>query len=322
MKKALRDFPVKKGVPYLLFKIAAFLVLACIVDYLIGGIFNHFYFKQSSGWEYRTKYSVEETKADILIFGASRAQQQYNPVYFEEGLNKTCYNVGRDGEPIFYYYGVLQGVLKRYAPEMIILDIENGVFKKSQDSYDRLSVLLPFYKDHPEMRKTIELRGPFEKFKLQSQVYPYNSLLFKIAMGNVPGSKKKNEDIKGYLPLNRSLDEPTRPVDLSATYEIDTVKLSCYKDFIKECIQANVTLYIVCSPYYINATGTDTSMTLAKNIAAEYKIGFIDFARDEYFLKSPGLFDDTVHVNREGAKIFSNRLVDSILARSKVVPGR
>ena len=92
---------------YLLLKIAAFGVLAFVIDFIVGGILSHFYLKQKSGWEYKTKYSIEETKADILIFGASRAQQQYNPLFFEERLYQSSYNVGRDGEPIFYHYGVL-----------------------------------------------------------------------------------------------------------------------------------------------------------------------------------------------------------------------
>lgn len=75
----------EKGFRYLLFNIAAFLLLAFVLDFIIGSVFEYMYHKQSSGWEYRTKYSVEDTKADILIFGASRAQQQYNPLFLKSG---------------------------------------------------------------------------------------------------------------------------------------------------------------------------------------------------------------------------------------------
>jgi hypothetical protein len=322
MASAFKNISIKKGYQYLLLKLAAFLIIVFILDFIIGGLFNHFYFKQSSGWEYRTKYSIEDTRADILIFGASRAQQQYNPVFFEDRLRQTCYNVGRDGEPVFYYYAVLKGILKRYEPKMIILDIENEVFKESQHSYDRIAVLLPFYKNHPEMRSIIELRGPYEKFKLQSRVYPYNSLLFKIAMGNTKLSKKRNEDIKGYLPLTRALDEPIRMVDISKKYDIDSNKVNCYKSFIQDCKKANVKLYIVCSPYFIQSTGTDRSMALAKEIARENRIDFVDFSKDEVFLNDSRLFDDTVHVNVAGAKIFSNKLIDTIILKGNNQGGK
>ena len=78
---------------------------------------------------------------------------------------------------------------------MIILDTENEVFKEDQSSYDQISVLMPFYKNHTKLHSIIEQKGPFEKFKLQSYVYPYNLKLFKIAIGNTEFNKKRNIDI-------------------------------------------------------------------------------------------------------------------------------
>lgn len=314
MKQALKNMWTIKGYRMLLIKLAAFLVLFAALDFAMGGILKQLYFKQRSGWEYRTKYSIEDTKADILIFGASRAQQQYNPVYFEERLNQTCYNVGRDGEPIFYFYGVLKAVLKRYTPKTIILDVENKVFKASQSSYDRLAVLLPFYKDHPEMRPVIELRSDYEKYKLLSGIYPYNSMLFKLVVGNLKPAKK-GDDIQGYVPLKRALHEPIRTVDFRVGYDLDSNKINTYKAFIKDCLDANIKLYLVCSPHFINAIGADTSMVLAKQIAAEKNICFIDFSKDQRYLSNSALFDDTVHVNTVGSKIFSNQLIDTLLLK-------
>lgn len=216
----------------------------------------------------------------------------------------------------FYYYAVLKAILSRYTPKMIILDVENQVFKESRSSYDRLSVLLPFYKDHPEMRSIIELRGPYEKFKLHSRIYPYNSMIFKIAMGNSGLRSKANEDIKGYVPLTRSLNEPIRPVDLSVDYALDSNKFNCYKAFINDCAAAGVKLYLVCPPYFIKGIGNDKSMTIAKDIAYKKKLDFIDFAKDEFFLKDSRLFDDTVHLNYKGVTIFTNRLIDTLITKN------
>jgi hypothetical protein len=316
MIKLVKKILIKQGYFYLFFKVGVFLMLAFFFDFILGSFLSKFYFKQTSGWEYRTKYSIEDTKADILVFGASRAQQQYNPLFFEERLHQTCYNVGRDGQPIFYYYAVLKSIVKRYTPKMIILDIENEVFKEDQSSYDRISVLLPFYKNHPELHSIIEQKGPFEKFKLQSYVYPYNSMLFKIAIGNTEFNKKRNIDINGYVPLTRVLDEQIRNVDLSKKYVIDSIKINLYQSFINECLRANIKLYIVCSPYFFNSIGSDTSMQLATEIAKRNNIDYFDFSKDKLFLNNSKFFDDTVHVNVEGSKIFTNKLIDSIILKS------
>lgn len=302
----------RNGYKFLLAKICMFILFLFAADFLVGAILSTLYRKQTSGWDYRTKYSIEDTKADILIFGASRAQQQYNPVYFENRLHQSCYNVGRDGQPLFYSYSVFRSVLERYNPKMIIFDFEKRLFVKSESSYDRISLLLPFYKNHPEMHSVLELRSPFEKLKLLSKTYPYNSLLFKLILGNLEGNKK-DEDILGYVPLKGSLNEPLRTVDLSERYPIDTTKVNLFRILIEDCKKRNIKLYIVCPPYYFNSVGSDTSLVMGKEIAIKNNLTFFDFAKDSFFLKNPQLFDDTVHVNFTGSKLFTNRLIDSII---------
>ena len=302
---------------YHLLQIFLFVALLITADFITGSVLKYFYHRQSGGWDYRTKYSIEDTKAAVLIFGASRAQHQYNPTYVEDSLQLTCYNVGRDGMPFFYHYAVLQAVLKRYTPKVIVLDCEYAVLQLHESSYERIACLLPFYKSHPEMRHVIELRGLFEKYKLLSFTYPYNSLIFKIADGNRPSAKKKHEDIKGYVPLTGSLNEPIKTIDYTKPYQLDPVKVNMLQSFISDCKKRNIKLFLVCPPYYINPIGTDYSLTITKKIAAENKVDFLDYSKEELFLTSPQLFDDTVHVNNNGSKIFTSMLAADIKKKLK-----
>lgn len=302
----------KKMIPGYLFQVILFLALLFIADFVVGKVLRHFYRRQSSGWEYATRYSAEETKADLLIFGASRAQQQYIPTIFEDTLHLSGYNVGRDGTSFFYHYAMLQAVLKRYTPKVIILDCEYAALKNAAASYDRLSVLLPLYKDHPEMQSIINLRSRFEKYKFISSVYPYNSMLFKIAVANLKSNKKEKEDIKGYMPLHKSLKEQIKTFDYTDPYELDTLKINMLRSFIDECKNKNIRLYFVCTPYYMKTIGTDHSLVVTKQIAAEKKVPFIDYSADTFYFNRPQLFDDTVHLNMKGAKIFCADLASKI----------
>jgi hypothetical protein len=312
MKAFIQNIKEKNGYQFFLFKLIVFILLLFAGDFLIGTALNRFYNKQKSGWEYSTKYSVEDTKASMLIFGSSRAQQQYNPIFFEERLHLSCYNVGRDGETFLYQYAMLQGILKRYRPKIILLECENTMFLKSISSYERLATLLPFYKQHPEMREVILLKSPYERLKLLSNMYPYNSLIFKILFGNV--GNKEAGDINGYLPLNGSLDEPKRAVNFAKNYELDSNKIKYYHSFIKQCKQANVDLYLVCSPYFSAGTGNDISLTMAKESAAENNIPFIDLSKGHPLLNNSKLYDDTAHVNQTGSQILSNIIIDSLIS--------
>lgn len=312
MKDIIGKIKRKDGRHYNFTKVAAFLFLVISTDFIIGKIFHRLYKKQKSGWEYRTRYSVEDTKADIILLGASRAQQQYNPVFFEQRLHFNCYNVGRDGQSFFYEYAIVQGILKRYHPKIILLECERRMFMESAATYERLSCLLPLYKDHPEMREVLLLKSPFENVKQLSQAYPYNSFSLKILFANF--SNKPDEDIKGYVPLKNKLNEPKRFVDFSQPqYEVDSLKVKYFNSFIDQCRKANIKLYFTCSPYYFTYTGKDISLEIAKETAAKNNIPFFDLSKGVPELNDSKLFDDTVHVNQTGSNILTNIIIDSIM---------
>jgi len=302
-------FNVKKN---LLFKLLACLLVVSIVDFMIGTVLKKYYFKQKYGYDAMTTYCIEQVNAKMLVFGSSRAMNIFDPDIFEKKMELSCYNVGRVGEPIFYHYAVLKCVLKRYKPNVIILSFDAGNFSKNQDSYDRISALLPYYSNHPEIRSVVNLKGPYEQLKLLSHIYPYNSLILSIISGNSEQSKIKYAHNNGFIPLNRTFTGPLTTFDYSADRETDTVKINIYKEFIEDCIKSGIKLYVVCPPYMINSIGTDQSVVIAKKIAKEYGINFFDYSRDNFFINKPELFGDYRHLNKTGAELFCNMIIDRI----------
>ncbi|MEP7108277.1 MAG: hypothetical protein ABI760_09840 [Ferruginibacter sp.] len=307
-------YNIKKN-PYRLFlaKFIIFLSIVFIIDFTIGSLLNYFYFKQKSGYEYRTTYSLEKTQADVLIFGSSRANHHYRPDIFEDRLNMTYYNVGRDGNFIFYHYAMLKGILERYAPKIIVLDLVKEEFRKNSNSYDRIATLLPYYDSHPEIRSIIELKSHYEKYKLFSKIYPFNSLILKISIANTDFNKKRSPDIKGYIPKTRTWDQPITYDTTDVRYELDNKKIEMYEDFIKDCNKAGIKLYVFVSPYFIKLNHTDYSIAIGGEIAKKYNIKFYDYSNDSLFTSNRSLFDDMVHLNHGGAKVFTDLVVDRIL---------
>jgi hypothetical protein len=292
---------------YFLKRSILFLSILFVLDFSIGYALQYFYFTQESGLMYRTTYSIEKTNAELLVFGSSRANHHYDPTIFEKELNLSYYNVGRDGSFILYHYAVLEGVLKRYKPKMILLDISEKEFVKDKVSYDRLACLLPYYKNHSEIQPIIELRGKYEKYKLLSSIYPYNSALFTIAIGNTEFNKKRKQDVKGYVALFDQWKLPIETINNNKE-ELDSVKVNYYKKFILKCRTAGVKLNIIHSPRYYKLVSTDTSIEEAKSIAVTNHIPFYDLSNDTVYLNNPDLFSDTYHLNNKGAKIFSENI--------------
>ena len=283
-----------------------------VIDHLMGTILGYFYFKQESGAQYRTTYSIEKTTADLLIFGSSRANHHYHPAVFKERFNLSYYNVGRDGHFIFYNSAVLKAVLERYVPNIIILDLIGGEFGKNQVDYDRLSSLLPYYKSHPEMRSIIKLKSKFEYFKMLSSIYPYNSSMFTISIGNTEFNKKRRGDIQGFIPLTNVWSGPIQIDDRPAKYELDSIKINAFETFIQQCNRSKIKLYIICSPYYFQSRQTEYSVKIGREIAKRYDISFFDYSEDSIFIQNSKLFSDTEHLNETGARVFSNILIGDI----------
>ncbi|MES2848242.1 MAG: hypothetical protein V4685_04260, partial [Bacteroidota bacterium] len=293
-----------KKQPWLFFFVNAALlfIIVLVCDKLGGKLLKHFYFKQTSGVMYRTTYSIEKTTAPLLVFGSSKANHHYTPEVFEKELGMEYYNTGRDGSHIFYHYAVLKSVLKRYTPKVIILDFTLFDIQKKQESYDRLSSLLPYYDTHPEIRPIVELKGETEKLKLLSAIYPYNSAAFTIFKGNTSGKADEEVKAKGFMPLLRTWNKPIGPapdtIDIS---NADTLKVKYFEAFIKYCKAAGVKLYISFSPMYLKYEQSPLPVETVKKLAANYQVDFYNFLTDTSFTNHPQLFSDPSHLNDRGA---------------------
>lgn len=302
----------RNGILFFFTKAILFLIVVIIMDFLVGNALSYYYFKQVSGLQYRSTYSIEKTTADMLVFGSSRANHHYKPEVIEKELNVSYYNLGRDGSSILYHYAVLNAVTKRYIPKMIILDINESEFRKSEVTYERLSSLLPYYKTHPEMRPIIELRSKYENYKLYSSVYPYNSFVSTIILGNTELNKNRKADYLGYIPLYKKWDEAIKTNQNSAAYEIDRVKVKTFESFVAKCVQSNIRLYVVFSPFFNIFTHPDYSVELAKQISEQYNVQFIDYTNDTTFVNDNDLFADFGHLNDKGAHLFTIELTKKI----------
>jgi len=294
-------------------KLLLFLIILLFCDFIVGNILRYFYFKQESGLQYRTTYSIENTKADVIILGSSRANHHYHSEVFEKRLKMTCYNAGRDGNSLFYHYAVLKGILTRYSPKIVILDFIYGEFRADQSDYEKLSILLPYYKNHPEIRSIVDLQGYKVKLKIISSIYPFNSSLLTILIGNTEYNKKRKEDVKGYIPLQKVWKEPLKKdIESIKRYKTDSIKVNIFKSLIEDCKKAKVKLFVICSPIFVKYDNQDQSVQLAKDIANHENIVFLDFSQASIFLQNPSYFQDPGHLNDDGAKVFSNMLIDSI----------
>jgi hypothetical protein len=295
-----------------------FALIVFIADQIAGRALQWLYFKQNHGFLYKTTYTFNKVNTPVLIIGSSRANHHYYPGIFEDSLKLKCFNSGLDGGHIFYYDAVLKCVLKRYTPKIIVLDLLPQELEYNPEDYDHLSVLLPYYSTHPEIRDLILLRDKYEQIKLFSAIYPFNSLIIPSLTGSLDLHHKGADEtkLKGFDPgYNSVLKEK-----LKAAYyknDIDTITVNTLQYFIKECSYRKIKLFMVVSPVFINHKNESKSISIAKIMANRYRFKLWDYSKDPYFLKHPELFNDIAHLNPTGAKIFSELIAGSIKSTLK-----
>ena len=304
---------LKRENKYLKFLLNFLLLIIFLIatDQFIGIVLRKLYFRQQSGLLYRTTYAIDSTKADILVFGSSRANHHYVPEVFEDSLQMSFYNTGRDGNFFMYNYAVFKAVTQRHKPKLILFDINPNDLFFNSDEYDRLSTLLPYYRNHSEIRDIISLKSPFEKFKMLSSIYPFNSNLLAIAIGNTEFNKKRKADINGYIPLNNFLGDTNLITMDKRIGEVDTNKLEAFKYIIKYCNDSRIPIVFIQSPMYARVQ-TLNWLEFFDKISTSGKINYLDFVNCTVFISNPRFFQDIDHLNNDGATYFSKIVVKGI----------
>jgi len=309
---------MKENLKVLLKKFLLVLFVTVVFDQTIGHALNYFYFKHQPISDISTTtYVADHCRQQALVLGSSRACHHYISNDIKAGIDLTCYNAGADGEYILYSYAMLKCVLMRYTPKVVILDLLPDEFKISQQNYDRLSVLLPYYQNHPEIRSIIELKSPYERAKLLSEIYPFNSLILPIVSLNIHENNQefKPDDQNGFLPLTDTINiDGNRFIDsVYDNYRIDPELVKAYRSVIQDCRSHRIKLYVFVSPLLYSSRFTTKSIKIASQIALDNKIPFFDFTNDKIF-KGKIYFTDFGHLNNNGAKLYTAEVLAEIKA--------
>ncbi|HXB93338.1 MAG TPA: SGNH/GDSL hydrolase family protein [Puia sp.] len=286
-----------------------------IADAAIGRLMEHAYFRIRHGEQGRVNYVVDSTVAPTLVLGSSRASHHYVSAILQDSLQQPCYNAGKDRQGLFYDLAVLKMVLCRYHPRRLILDLNPTQFRDA--GWDNLSVLLPFYRRHPEIRPIIDRRSSWEKWKTKSRLYCYNSLPAQISFNNLSGERDAGA-VEGYVPLY----EIKRPsfffpyADQLLTGTPDTTIVDALMEIIAISRQAGAELTIVISPFYFPLPQGSSTLRLVRQICDQQQVFLFDYSQSPAFTGNPALFGDAEHMNDSGARVFTRTLSHDLIEKS------
>ena len=294
-------------------KSVKFIVIFLLIDLLLGYAGVRIYFNQKSGRFARLTYAIEETNADVLIFGSSRANRNLIPALITD---QTCYNAGIQGQKLIFHSALQKMILKRTTPELIILSIDENWLFKANEAYDRLNELHPYYWTNRDILKPVlSLRSQLIDLQMLFNSYRSNSTLIHALKYFL--SPQSDQD--GYVPLYgkmrkfKTSSENTDAISVAEANEIDPDFVAALESFISNAQNKNIDLIFVIPPtcYGIDATDNE-SMKIMTEMAAQAEITIYDFSNDARFLQKYELFKDGCHLNNDGASTMSTILADII----------
>jgi lysophospholipase L1-like esterase len=308
-------------------KVLVLLISLFSIDRGFGFILEQLYFSQTKGIANSLNYLFYECNADILVFGNSRAQHHYDATIISDSLKMTCYNAGQDGgHSVLFSYAQIKIILKRYNPKLIIVEIDPSLMYYRNEDYDKLSILLPYYNEYVELRPLLLARSPYERIKLLSSIYPFNSKLFDLIWNNLSSNSRAVNGLNGFVPLKSKFHYSARSIEkkflTNDEDKPDSFKIAALKDIILSCRSKNVKILFVNSPIYHNNGEIYDEQTKCSSetikIINSYGANYLDFTSLTLFDGREDLFSDRGHLNSQGAKLFTEYLSEQIKKDSSI----
>ena len=282
-----------------------FALVMVMVD-LLFGLACQYMNAHSRGGGVKSRYYVcKESFDDVLVFGSSRANHHYVPDIIEDSLGLKCYNTGVDGNGIIYCYGLLKMITERYSPKLIIYEVTEYFDIYKNDNMKYLDLLKPYYfeKGIDSIFWKVE---PKTKYMMQSGLYRYNTTCLRIIGDYIMPSAERNS---GYSPLFGIMDY--EPVYNREVGEIDSLKLYFFEKFIQLARDKHISLVCCVSPIYKSYYERSCYQSVM-DLCMKYDVPFLYMSDDEELSWNKEYFQDRIHMNDNGAREYTQKLMAHI----------
>lgn len=290
-------------------KILLFFAIVAGMDVCIGRLGDYLQSHAKSGNAKRINDIVAKDCHDIVILGSSRAHHTYDAPYLSDTLGVDVYNAGYDGNGVVLAYGLLSMILERYDPALVVYDVEPAfdinVYEPDNNNKRYINALKPYYWD-VNVARIIKDVSTEEWCKVHVGLMRYNSSLISMAVDNV---KSKGKDLKGYEPLDGIyVKETNKKEDEERT--LDSFKLAYVEKLILLAQSKQIPIVFIASPKY--GMISSESLEPIKDICTKTCVPFLDYYADTAFVQHKELFKEPMHLNKDGARLFSERIIKEI----------
>ena len=294
-------------------KFAIYIVSVVLVVAVIDvsfGLASSFYVKnyRLPGDYGSVDYLMKDSKDDILILGSSVAMNSMRPVVIEDSLGMSCFNGGANGQQVIYYRTMLDCVLKKHTPKLVIIGAKMTELRDGGD--DRYNFLTPYYHTgYSIIDSCLESRGEYNKFFMRSNLYRYNQSWFRILLYHFMTADDAPE--KGFIGKSKPLI-PTVMTEETEKGGVTPQLFSDFKNIIEECKHRGIKVMVYFPPMYSNFVVMPASVDSVTEYCHANHIPFYNDLQDSTFLAHNEYFHDNKHLSVEGATVYTANFVSRI----------
>lgn len=280
------------------------------IDIATGLVFDKLTLSAKRGYTGRNEFIADKLHDSVLVFGSSRSVHHYDPQVLADSLGVPCYNCGQDGMGIITFYGRFKLLTARYTPRLIIYDVTTDFDLRRNDNVTYLTWLKPYY-NRPGIDSIFWHVEPTERVKMLSNMFRYNGKALQIITDNKPGDD--NDDaLKGFVPLDGIMTYDKEEDATKTQVDFDPVKLYYISRLVKDCSAKGIRLVFAISPLYNSVKQPDAYLADFLTLARKQNVPVINHYYDTRFATNKNLFQDTYHMNRSGAEIYTSILAHEI----------
>lgn len=254
--------------------------------------------------------------ADIIVIGSSRGARDIIASQIADSLHVTAYNLSYPGSNIEFHEYLLSKFFqfKNKVPKLIVLAVDDATeFKIDPTINFRYERLYPLIK-YEDVRNTLIERG--EKDKTLSSLF----MVHQLSISNFDFRKKHFDKLDtllqdGSMPIS-SQSEKFKNAKFTNHYNYynaaieNTNKLKSFSRFIALCKQHNSTLLLALAPNFGNPTVGFKERITKYTDDKEVRLMMYDTLNSIY--KNSSFYFDPGHLNRSGASVFTNELIENI----------
>lgn len=299
-------------------KVSVFLFIvvlfATVTDFLVTNALQQADKGDLASWN---KIYNRQLDADVLIYGSSRARVHFDPRIFKNKLGISAYNMGIDGHNFVMQKARHDAILRNNAPpKLIVLSVDYFTLNKRDDLFNA-DQFLPYILQ-PEIR---EVTRHYEGLDVYDYYLPMARYIgrqglvlegFRSMMGR---KLMSHETFDGFVPQFLQWDNKLEEmIKEKKAYEtvVEEQYLKLLRDFLIDCRKKGINVLMVYAPEYIKGQqfvqGRKNMMAVFNRLSSEFKVPFWDFSTDS-LSKDKGLFYNALHLNADGANLFTSKFV-------------